>query len=242
MKKNIFLFYFLIYNIAICKIDYRIILDRNIFSPKETKQESSVKYPEVVQKFVTPAIDKIFNIVGTVIFEEDLSKNIAIIEEIKTKNINFYKVGDVINDFKILDILENKVIFEYEGEEFSLSEIGCECLTIPEGAFVFEVKMNALLYVIGQQIQVIENLKIKKIKEGNKLVGFEINGIEDGSFLEEFGIQNMDIITEINGQLPEDTDFYIDLYESILKREIKRIEIKFLREGKKNIFIYHFIP
>ena len=40
----------------------------------------------------------------------------------------------------------------------------------------------------------------------------------------------------------ENEDFYFDFYEAILRQEIKRVEIKFLRDGKHHIYIYHFIP
>jgi len=242
MDKKIWVIFFLLYGVIFSKIDYTIIIDRNIFSPKYPEKKENVKYTEIVKIFQSPQLDKIFNIAGTVIFEENTSKNIVILEDLKTKKMSFYKVGDVVDGFKIIEIDEKEVIFEYEGEEYSLSEAGSECLTIPENAIVFEVKMRPLIEIMENQSDVIEKFEVKKVKEKNKLTGFKINGIENGSFIEEFGLQNGDIITEINGQLPENSDFYIDFYEEILKGEIKRVEVKFLRDNKTQTYIYHFIP
>jgi len=243
MDKKIWVIFSLLCGVIFSKIDYTIIIDRNIFSPKYPEKKETVKYTEIVKIFQSPQLDKIFNLVGTVIFEENTSKNIVILEDLKTKKMSFYKVGDVVNRFKIIEIDEKEIIFEYEGEQYSLSEAGSECLTIPEDAIVFEVKMSALIEIMENQSDVIEKFEVKKVKDGNnKLTGFKINGIENGSFIEEFGLQNGDIITEINGKLSENSDFYIDFYEEILKGEIKRVEVKFLRDNKTQTYIYHFIP
>ncbi|HOV22451.1 MAG TPA: hypothetical protein PLW95_07260 [bacterium] len=242
MKIKVLFIFFLMSSIVFSKVNYRIIIDRNIFSPKSIEAEKKVEYPEVVRKFTPPEIDKIFKVAGTIIFEEDRGKNIVILEDTKTKSMSFRKIGDIINGFKILEIDENEVIFESDGEKYLLNEIGCECLTIPKEAIVFEVKMGALLEVIEKQSNLIEKIEVKKIKKDGNFIGFEIGGIEKDSFLEEFGIQNKDIITGINGHLFENEDFYFDFYEAILRQEIKRVEIKFLRDGKHHIYIYHFIP
>ncbi len=241
MKKNL-LIMFLLSGVIFAKVDYTVIIDRNIFSPKYPEKKENVKYPEIVKIFQSPQLDKIFNLVGTAIFEEDPDKNIVILENLKTKKMNFYKVGDVVDGFRIIEIDEKEVIFEYEGEHYSLSRAGSECLTIPENAIVFEVKMRPLFNIMENQSDVVENIEVEKVKEDDKLTGFKINGIREGSFLEEFGLQNGDIIIEINGNLPENADFYIDFYEGILKGKIKRVEVKFLRNNKIQTYIYHFIP
>lgn len=242
MKIKVLFIFILMSSIVFSKINYRIIIDRNIFSPKDMKTEKKDEYPEIVRKFNPPEIDKIFKIAGNITFEDDRQKNMVILEDMRKRSMSFHKVGDVVDGFKILEIYENGVVFESDGEKYLLNEIGCECLTIPEEAIVFEVRMRPLLEVIERQSNLIEKIGVKKIKKGDNLIGFEINGIEKGSFLEEFGIENKDIITEINGQLFENEDFYFDFYEAILKQEIKRVEIKFLRDGKHHIYIYHFIP
>ena len=242
MRKNFLIVFFLLSGIIFAKVDYTVIIDRNIFSPKYPEKKVTVKYPEIVKVFQSPQPDKIFNLVGTATFEEAPSKNVVILENLKTRKMNFYKVGDVVDGFKIIEIAEKEVIFEYEGEQYSLSEAGSVCLTIPENTIVFEVKMRALFNIMENQADVVENFEVEKVKEKNKLIGFKINGIEEGSFLEEFGLQNGDIITEINGSLPENTDFYVDFYEKILRGEIKRVELKFLRDNNIQTYIYHFIP
>lgn len=242
MKNKIFFLFFMMAGFLISEVDYTIIIDRNIFAPQKNEIKKEIKFPEVVKKFISPEIDKILNLVGTVTFEENIEKNVAIIENIRNKKMNFYKVGDLIEGLKIIEIYEKEVIFEYQGEKYSLSNAGCECLTIPENAIVFNIKMRALFEMMDTRSDIIENIKIKKIKKEGRLIGFQIDGIEEGTFLEEFGFQNGDIITGINGQLPENEDEYIKLYEEILKGEVKRVEIKFIRDKKPLLYIYHFIP
>lgn len=243
MSNKILIVFCFLCGVIFSKVDYTIIIDRNIFSPKYLEKKEVVKLPEVVKKLSLPEPDKIFNLVGTATFEEDPTKNVVILENLKTRKMNFYKVGDVVDGFKIIEIAEKEVILEYEEEQYSLSEAGSVCLTIPENAIVFEIKMRPLFNIMESQSDLVENIEVKKIKDGdNKLTGFKINGIEEGSFLEEFGLQNGDVITEINGNLPENADFYIDFYEGILKGEIKRVEVKFLRDNKEQTYIYHFIP
>ena len=86
---------------------------RNIFSPIALKQ---VEEPEIKEaQLQEMAVD--LGLVGISLDDDEV---MAMVEDKKVNKTYFLKKGDKIGEFKIENILENKVILSYEGREIEL--------------------------------------------------------------------------------------------------------------------------
>ena len=89
-----------------------VVRRRNIFSPIVLKEAEK---PEVKKKRLQE-MAKDLSLVGISWDKEP----VAMIEDKKAKKTYFLKKGDEINEFKIEDISENKVILSFKGEKIEL--------------------------------------------------------------------------------------------------------------------------
>ena len=53
--------------------------------------------------------------------------------------------------------------------------------------------------VLSNPADILSQARFLPKYDGEEMLGFQVNSIKSGSILEEFGIQNGDLITEFNG-------------------------------------------
>lgn len=88
--------------------------EKNIFSPA-TKEEAATQAP-VEQGPKLDDIKSQLNLLGVISGDNPQ----AIIEDKKTQKSYFLNKGSKLDDIEVKDILENKVILSYKGQEFEL--------------------------------------------------------------------------------------------------------------------------
>lgn len=92
---------------------FEMVRRRNIFSPVVLKEEE--KKAEI-KKVSLDSLTKDLNLVGI-----SWGKNpIAMIEDSKVEKTYFLKKGEMINEFKIDDVLKDRVILSFKGETIQL--------------------------------------------------------------------------------------------------------------------------
>ncbi|MCM8784715.1 MAG: hypothetical protein NC827_07445 [Candidatus Omnitrophica bacterium] len=255
MKKGIFVLLFS-FNILFSKES--IILKRNIFtaplpSPPKIETTSILKPPPL------PSLETLIEILGIVYFPSGCS--FVIIKDKKTNTENIYKEGEKIGESKIVKILIDKVIFEYDGKNVSLNlenkssstpiiiskEEGPkvsvlpklpETPKIPEEVVSMEVDFNNAITNLINDRKLIENLNvIPNVNEG-KVEGFKVLNLPENSLPYQYGLRNGDIVRRVNGTLIDSINTAFRVYNQIKNSNTPVVTIEILRDNKPILLTY----
>ena len=215
--------------------NYEIILKRNIFAPIPGEKKTAGK---IIVPVVKPVpLDEILELKGTVVFKMS-EKSISIIENFKTRKMDFYHEGDVVTDAKILNIREKEVLFDYFGQEIILSDKGSYPAPVPLDASIYKVNLEETIKELGENTKLLFSLKSKQELEKGKTVGFRLKGIPEKSIFEKLGILNDDIITKINSTTLDSPEKALKSYENIMKFGIRRAVIHIIRNNNPIVLVY----
>lgn len=214
------------------KKSIEIILKRDIFKPLPLKEEIKPEINVPVQQIQpNENIDKFFNLVGTIVFEEK-EKNIAIVEDIKSKEIIFLHQNDKIKDFKIIEINREGIVYQTPFEEkYLLTPSGVKQLYFLPPTFYFRINLKNFIEQLKEDIEQLNLLKANFVSF-DKNSGFKIEGIKQGGILEKAGIYNNDIILKINDRKIESPEECLSIYGDLLKTGRSKVKIEILRENR----------
>lgn len=218
--------------------DYSVILKRNLFAPMKDKTEQTLQKKESLPIIKLPAADELFELKGTFFSQKNPSESLAIIENKKSKEMDFYHIGDRLENATIIDIKDNVVYLEYGFEEIELSPKGSQPVRIyPDSQYT--VNLEEFMEEFGREVSNTFTIKATPITDNSSISGFILTGIPEKSILNKYGIKNNDIITKIN-TIPLDSaekPFYA--YENIIKYGIKRVAVHLLRNNLPYILLYN---
>ncbi len=235
------------------------IVARNIFNktgevPKEDMQDDKAAFKGGDQAIKSELPLKLKGI----IYGGDLYHGTALIENLETKKQASYLVGDnVTRDAVLIEIHEDKVILQLaEHKEFlelnqqflvkgkrlrrkaggSAINTGNSAKYSEEG---FERDGNSITMsadyrqklLTSDFAKVLQDAKAEPVYEGGELNGFRLTRIRGDSVYEKGGLQDNDIVKEINGVSLVDTAQAIKLLNSL--RNASGIEIGLNRGGQK---------
>ncbi len=239
----------------------KTIINRNIFNktgeiPKDemTKAEKSASQREELIKSELP-----LRLVG-VIYGGSPLDGIAMIENTESKKTNSFLVGEnVIRDAILAEVQENRAILLVTDhkEYIEVADIpilrskrakkpgklaGPAASLLPSGKFAeegFERDGNSITMsadyrqklLTSDFSKVLQDSKAEPFYEGGELAGFRLTRIRADSVYEKGGLQNDDIVKEINGVSLVDTGQAIKLLNSL--RGENDIEVGINRGGKK---------
>jgi hypothetical protein len=216
---------------------YDIILQRNIFAPLKDipQQQTGEPQKKVLPIIKLPELDEVLELKGTFVTPE---KSFAILENKKTKEMDFHHTGDTVESALIKDIKENRVIFEYGFEMIELTRAGSRPVRVYPDA-EYNIDLKGLMEKFEKEVIEPFPVTSKPFVEDGNIMGFVIQNIPKDSILERYGIKNNDVIIRIN-TIPLDSQekpFYA--YENILKYGLKRITVDILRDNLPYTFLYH---
>ena len=208
--------------ITLCKettlpINYKIILERNIFSSAEASiiKENS---QHGIKRASTPFVKEL-RLLATVAGDEEVA--CAVIENSKTKIQDLYKTGDIIEGTQIERIERNRIILVKRGQreilELNLTEGGSESIEKgpepvmaqkPSFAEVVnivspterEINKEAFYARTGGMAAVLKKMEINPYVANGKENGIRISGLDDLILAKYVGFESGDIIQNINGQ------------------------------------------
>jgi type II secretion system protein C len=204
--------------------------------------------PESVSEPVTeaaaPAVALNLELVGTAV--GNAKDPIAFIKNLDTNRQGIYKIGNMIDDAKVIRIAKGVVDLDVKGKLMTIEVKNRRAQNTPPatGAIVSvsddEVVMSrwALLSQAGSILASAKKMRIEPYSEANKVVGMKVQGVDAGSIIEQAGIHNQDVLTSINNQK-------IDSYQKALQvfnkaRKQSEIKISLLREGELRQVSYRF--
>lgn len=194
-----------------------IIIERNIFG---SSGHNSVNQNPVQETKENPIsiLKTQLHLLATVAGDEDVA--CAVVENVKTKVQDLYRIGDLIEGVQIEKIDRNKIILFSDGqrEVLNLYVAGStsekpEPVSKPVVAQKTdasdivnvvsptkrEINKKAFLARVGGMEAILKKVKVVPYLEDGKEKGVRITGLEDFSMARYVGFENGDIIQEING-------------------------------------------
>lgn len=193
------------------------------------------------------------NLLG-IIVASDERMNIAIIKDTQTNLAQNYKIGDMITDAQLIRILKNKVILirsngQQETLYVSKHDAELEQLLMPEGNWsalikkstenVFEVDPEAFIDRVRNLAQFIDLLNLTTVYRKGKSIGCRIGTIDKSSLGQALGLQQGDIIEQINNMPATDTKSRFEIYKNILNMQNGDIvSVNLVRKNKPILIQY----
>ena len=194
-----------------------IIIKRNIFG--SSGLSSAKQDLEQVTKVNSISVLKAqLRLLATVAGDEEVA--CAVIENVKTKIQDLYRIGDIIEGTRIERIDRNKIVLVNEGQrevlhlyvtdgnsdriEKSTEPVIARKPDAAEAVNVIspterEINKKAFLARVGGMEAIIKTVQIAPYVEDGKEKGVRITGLEGLSMARFVGFENGDIIQNING-------------------------------------------
>lgn len=241
----------------IAEIDYYTsVWERNIFNPggvvgaerpalKELELET-----EAVEEVNIPLSALNYILVGTV--SGQASHAFAIIKIPAEKEQMLYRAGDMVGPAEIVRIERNRVILDNAGRQEML-EVSFDAASLastgkkgrassaPKGI----KKVSANKYILdrkevdrlsGDMSQFMTQVRIVPNIVRGKASGYKLMNVKKGSLVEGVGLQNGDIIKEINGKSIDKPEAAFGAYRQL--KDEGRFVIEIERKGKREILSY----
>jgi len=192
-----------------------------------------------------------------VILSKDPSASIAILKNERTGKIVMIKIGESIQDLKLIQVFENRIILKTGERTFQLFLGKSNLVNIdnesekmpdpisaedPQGdlqgvdqTIIDQPKKEFIRSKVEKRIQEEWSMIIKETRfvpniVDGKISGFKITGLPAKSILSETGIHKNDIIKEINGTELNDMRTLFSLFDRF--RDENQFEVRIERNGK----------
>jgi len=200
--------------------------------------------PEVALEKTVPVLSLALKLelIGTAV--GNAKDPIAFIKDMDTNKQGIYKIGNMINEAKVVRIAKGIVDLDVNGISMSIEVKNRKAQNTPAatGAIVSvigdEIVMSRmeLLKAAGSILTSAKKMKIQPYSQMDKVLGMKVEGVDKGSLIDQAGIQNKDVLTSINNQK-------IDSYQKVLQvfkkvRKQSEIKISLLRDGKVRQLCY----
>ncbi|MFC1658447.1 hypothetical protein ACFL1D_03555 [Candidatus Omnitrophota bacterium] len=226
------------------KVNREIIFQEEQISEEPPAEVIIRPMPEekMLVKAVPEKLD--LELLGTAIV--NIKDPAAFIKDLKTGRQGVYRLGNSIRQARVVKIAMGEVTLEKEGRRqvLRLSSRGrkwadAEKQDLPvisvSGNDIL-VNRSSALNQAGQIFKALSKVKVRPYYQSDKIAGMMIDGIEEGSIIEQAGIRNLDVINTVNNQR-------IDSYQKALQvfkkaRNQGQVTISLLRQGENKQLCY----
>lgn len=197
-----------------------------------------------------------------VIVSKDASSSVAVLRNERDGRTVMLKKGESILGLTLVQVLENRAVFEKAGERFQIflgrGNLASVEPRLPEKPVEVPRRDD---YAEGSEIKADSNIDKrefvraelqKRVEEEwplimkdtkfvpnmveGKVSGFKITSMPERSILSEVGIQRNDVIKEVNGIELRDMETLFTLYEKF--KDENRFEVSIERNGKLHRVLY----
>lgn len=187
----------------------------------ETGQERDISFPNL-------------ELLGTMLGKP----SVAFIWNPATAGSCLYKVGDTVEGAKVAAIFSGRVVIEKEGAQKELFLVSRrERRSAPVDSFVSKddsgtlvINKYEMMAELVKDKAILSKVKILPLPDAatNKLRGFKVDNVPEGSIIEEVGIKNGDIICSVQGQKLQSMQEAFGMFNRIQNQS--RIEVVLLRD------------
>jgi type II secretion system protein C len=257
MKRKFFIFF--IFFAVNCISRESVILRRNIFTAPLPPPPPKVETTSILKPPPLPSLETLIEIIGIVYFPEGSS--FVIIKDKKANTENIFKEGERVGESKIVKILMDKVIFEYDGKNITLNlenkSIGTPLIVskeetskitispkvpetpkIPENIITMDVDYSKTINTLINDRNLIENLNlIPNVNEG-KVEGFRVLNLPENSIPYQYGLRNGDIVRRVNGIVIDSINTAFNIYNQIKNSNVQIVTVEILRDNKPILLTY----
>jgi|GEM_PF-2221451 len=221
--------------------DYPSIMRRNLFAPAPATPKNgtgkSSPAKETLPVVKMPPLEESIDLKGTLLSTSSQEKSVAVIEDKRSKETDFYRIGDMVNSAIVKSIGESSITVEYGFQEFEVTTRGIFPLRVyPDSEY--DVSLEESILELGKEISSGSGLKAVPAIENGSVSGYMVTGIGAGSILEKLGIKNNDIITRINTISLDSPEKPLYAYETVMKYAIRRVTVHVLRENLPYTLLY----
>lgn len=228
------------------KNQYKKIKDRNLFKVLVEKENISPEYQKKLmgnyEGLKPTELD--LTLWGTVIGTHN---TYAVIEDNNHKLQALYQIGDKLQEAVIKKILRDKVILTYHFQDYIL-EMDIKQMPVAS-AFRKDTTLKAKEIVVNRSLinsslEDIDDLKrqvrIKPVMTKGKSDGLLLYSIKPDSFFHTLGLQNGDIIKQVNGKPALSLEDAVTIYQNI--GNTSKVKVSIFRNGKIQELVYHIKP
>jgi len=219
-------------------LNYKSIIDRNLFGGEPYKpaiQKEEEQKPEDL-----PLATLRLKLVGTIV-DRDGDVSTAIIEDLTKREQGLYHVGDRIKNALIKKILRTYVIVntgkrdeilsmhpeELKNKQKNSSRTTKGKIKIPRK--MIETSMSNLA-------NIMQDALIQPYIKRGQIAGFKITKIKPNSIYTQLGLQNGDVLLDINKEKLDNPKKLLNLYERL--KDKNKIKLKISRGGKEETLEY----
>jgi general secretion pathway protein C len=194
-------------------------------------------------------------VLNGIIISEQEHRSVALLKDNRNGENQILKIGETIENFKLAQILENRIVFEKNIETYQLflGRSGVFNATQIEGTRLAikkvtqaetKVRQTPVESVITKGFSrsylekriltewkmILDQTEISPHTIDGQVRGFKLTKIPEGSLLSEIGLQRNDIILRLNGEELKDKAFIISLIDKFKNDDRGELTIK--RNGR----------
>lgn len=224
---------------------YSIIVERNLFYPAG---EAGVGEIESLLE-VLPQTPLRLKLKGTVVGEGLAS--FCIIQDLTARTEEIYRIGDTIKPphpdeigAKIVEIQRGKVILSRYGIKETL--IAYETTTfsarpsplpaVQTSANRWRVSKSDLASVLRDPGKILKQVRVNPYFEGGRMAGFRVSQIDKDSLADRLGVQDGDIIKQVDGQPINSIEKAIQVYKRVRNKQAVSVDVQ--RDGQMTTLTY----
>ncbi len=241
--------------------DYNAIVEGNIFNSKMRGKQPEVAGPNsdpALPAMAAPRVPLNQTLLGTMVGSDE--ESYAVIEDAKTHEQLLYRIGDPLGeDGKIARISRNRVVVRRGGEneilEVSLfpeenkaAPHATPTVLTPAGPSTpgnnvrqagknrWVVDRREIENAVDNLPQLLTKARIIPNFSDGKPDGFRIFAITEDSLYSKIGLQNGDILHQVNGIEVKDPQNFLKVFEQL--KDESAITVDLVRNNQKETFSY----
>jgi general secretion pathway protein C len=236
---------------------YRRILEGDLFHPAMRGQP--IVQPEITAPVVVAPLDLPFTLIGT--GTGDGANSFAVLEDRTTREQQVYRVRDMVRDGAILAKVErNQVVLRLGTQEqiLAIYSDGTEDVAPPGPGSgpgtrpatdaaattgIRQVQPNQWVLdkqevtaALGNLSQLLTKARVVPNFVDGKPDGFKIMSIAPDSLYAKIGLQNGDVLQQINGVEIKDPENFMRVFQQL--KDEPRIALDFVRNNRRESFNY----
>jgi general secretion pathway protein C len=225
---------------TVSKSAYNSIIDRNIFNSQATGLEG---IPGEIPENLPPTPLQA-QLLGTIVGPADYPEySFAVIEDKVAKETSVYHVNDLVqNQARIIQIERNRVVIYRDGRQESLLLFEQETPTVASststsskesgsvqvrevGEGTYEVSRQEFESATNNMGTLLTQARIVPNLSEGQVDGYKVFAIKKGSLYEKIGLQNGDVIKNINGINISSPEKALQLFQDLRNESAFAVEL-----------------
>ena len=255
--KNLFIL-FTIPCFAFGKINYKVILERNIFTAPYIEKKD-VKKTNILKPAPPPSLDSLIEVKGIIL----LGKTGYAIIGIKRKNTEvIVRKNETVAGAKVVEMGTDFIVFLYNGKKEKIQikkdtksgnfikavpgvnvkiekkKVENPELKTPDFKEPVAVDFDKTIEELKNDKNLFKNLNISPYIVDGKVEGFKLSKLPDNSIPFKYGLRKGDIVHRVNGILIDSITKGYAVYNQIVQSGTKIVTVEVLRNGKPVVLSY----